>query len=58
MQCIKNKGGLTNSLHAFFMTLFSHKGTSSVLELCIGDLRLVFPMENSYLYKENNLERN
>jgi len=40
------------------MTLFSHAGTSSVLGLCIGDLRSVFPIENSYLYKANNLERN
>jgi hypothetical protein len=56
IQCIKNKGGLTNHLHTFFMTLFSRAGTSSVLEFCIGDLRHVFPMENSYLYIENNWE--
>jgi len=36
------------------MTLFSRADTSSVLEFCIGDLRPVFPMENSYLYIENN----
>jgi len=53
MQCIKNKGCSTNLLHTFFMTLFSRACTSSVLELCIGDLRLVFPMENYYLYIEN-----
>ena len=40
------------------MTLFSRAGTLSVLEFCIGDLRPVFPMGNSYLYKENNLEIN
>jgi hypothetical protein len=28
------------------------------LEFCLGDLWPVLPMENSYLYKENNLERN
>jgi len=48
MQCIKNKGGSTNLLHTFFMTLFSRASTSSILEFCIGDWRLVFPMENSY----------
>jgi len=53
MQCIKNKGGARNLLHTFFMTLFSRVGTLSVLELCIGDLRHVFPMENYYLYIEN-----
>ena len=58
MQCIKNKGGSPNPLHTFFMTLFSRVGTSSVLEFCIGDLRPVFHMKNSYLYKENDLERN
>ena len=35
------------------MTLFSHAGTSSVLEFCIGDLRPVFPMQNYYLYIGN-----
>ena len=54
IQCIKNKGGSTNNLHTFFMTLFSCAGTSSVLEFCIGDLRPVFPMENYILYIENN----
>jgi len=34
------------------MTLLSGVDTSSVLEFCIGDLRLVFPMENYYLYIE------
>ena len=38
------------------MTLFSRAGTSSALEFCIGDMRSVFPMENSYLYIENNLK--
>jgi len=59
-KCIKNKSDLINPLHTFFMTLFSRAGTSTVLEFCIGDLRPVFPMENSYLYignkwKETNL---
>ena len=40
------------------MTLFSRVGTLSVLEFCIGNLRPIFPMENYYLYIENNLERN
>jgi len=35
------------------MTLFSCAGNSSVLEFYIGDLRPVFPMEDSYLFKEN-----
>jgi len=55
---LKIKGGSTNPLHTFFMTLLSCSGISSVLECCIGDLGPVFHMENSYLYKENNLERN
>ena len=50
---LKNKGGSTNPLHTFFMTLFSHVGTSSVLEFCIGDLRPVYPRENHYLYIGN-----
>jgi len=50
VQCIKNKGGSTNSLHTFFMTLFSRAGTSSVLEFCIGDFRPDVPMKNYYLY--------
>jgi hypothetical protein len=52
-KCIKNKGGSTNPLHTFFMTLFSRAGTLSILEFCIGDLRPVFHMENYYLYIEN-----
>jgi len=56
MQCIKNKDGLTNPLHTFFMTIFSRACTLSVLEFCIGDLRPVFPMENYYLYIGNKWE--
>ena len=40
------------------MTILSRAGTSSVLELCIGDLQPVFPLENYYLYIENKMERN
>jgi len=32
LHCIKNKGGSTNLLHTFCITLFSRVGTSSVLE--------------------------
>ena len=48
-KCSKNKGGSANPLHIFFLTLFSRVDTLSVLELCIGDLRPVFRMEN-YFY--------
>jgi len=39
------------------MTLFSRVGTSSVVELCVGDLRPVFPVENYYLYIMKQLEK-
>jgi len=32
LHCIKNKGGLTNPLHTFCITLFSRADTSSVVE--------------------------
>ena len=41
-------------IHAFFMTLFSHAGTSSVLEFYIGYLRPVFLWKTTiYTYEIN-----
>jgi len=45
LHCIKNKGGSTNPLHTFDLALFTHAGTSSVVEFCIGDFVTRFSYE-------------